>query len=84
LECCLRCDVIEGMKPKKAKELFAKLKTDPQVFVCAEHRERAEFYVEQLARKSPMIFAEAKDVTTGEDANAVDQSNAGKFKSARD
>ena len=66
------CDVVEGMKPKRAKEIFAKLKTEESVFVSMEHRERAEFYVEQLARKSPMIFAEAKQVLTGASLDEAD------------
>ncbi|KAJ1453598.1 hypothetical protein M885DRAFT_523828 [Pelagophyceae sp. CCMP2097] len=70
--------VIQGMKPKRAEECYAKLQTDAEVFVCLSHRERAEFYAEQLARKSPMIFAEAREALTGE-ANGAEK----KYKSSR-
>ena len=59
--CKALLDVVEDVQIKQAEEIFLEAQKGGQANVCTTSQELAEHYVQQLARKDPMIFCEMKE-----------------------
>mmetsp|Transcript_8441 Transcript_8441/g.26307 ORF Transcript_8441/g.26307 Transcript_8441/m.26307 type:complete len:172 (+) Transcript_8441:50-565(+) len=56
--CKALMELVEGMDIKRAEEIYETAKQSGQALIIVVAEEKAEFIVEQLVRKEPMIFAE--------------------------
>ena len=59
--CTSILDVVEEVQIKQAEEIFLQAQKGGAANVCTTSQEMAEHYVQQLARKDPMIFCEMKE-----------------------
>mmetsp|Transcript_25486 Transcript_25486/g.78543 ORF Transcript_25486/g.78543 Transcript_25486/m.78543 type:complete len:166 (+) Transcript_25486:182-679(+) len=59
--CKALLDVVEDIQIKQAEEIFMQAQKGTVANICTTSQELGEHYVQQLARKDPMIFCELKE-----------------------